>query len=135
MPTLGITHCCVFFGRTLYTNIPTSRGAAQWIKAQIGKLNLTLGSVDELGNVSLCSWKRHLPPIFPKRGKVIYPSSWSSPTKYCVNHQVWCCCGGKRKTYDEVLIMLTTVMYFVKMQNKEKQNLSYLLKNKEVHVL
>ena len=136
MPTLGITHFCNLIGKTFNANIPTCRGAAQWIKRKLVNSWLsTLGSIDELGNVSLCSWKRHLPSIFPKRGQVIYSTSWSSPTKDCVNYQVWCCCGRQRKTYDELLILLTTVIYFAKMRNEEKQNLVFLLKSKEVHEL
>ena len=51
MPTLGITRC---LEKTLHAIIPISGGAAQWIKAQVGKRKESaLGSVTELSNVLL----------------------------------------------------------------------------------
>ena len=62
-------------GKTLNANISTSYGAAQWMRAQVGKRRLsTLCSVCELGIVSLCLWKDTLRVYSQKRGPAIYPS-------------------------------------------------------------
>ena len=60
-------------GKTLNVVVPTSGGAAQWIKAQVGNRKVVaLGSVFEQCNIASLG-KRHFTRTIPQLGRSIYP--------------------------------------------------------------
>ena len=89
--------CVVPLGKTLNANIPTSGGAAQWMRAQAGNRKVVDSRLGQ-GSMSLCPWKNHFTLILPYWGQAIYPSCWPGLTKYCMTYHASCWCGIDRRS-------------------------------------